>query len=275
MKTEHLVTRTFFSVSPTLTITCACVWLKGLTAQFWDVLHLCASLKSSTHNMFHRPLFGVPDPFPSFCSTPPSVYTDSCAYDWNQEIPLRHSARRITVWPSGRIHSSHKSNSNSIFQSSWSAPRLKSRCLPCCDLFLTRTASIFQESASEHVMARRQSIRIHRARITVAMGLSWAPERERRQHKRALTWPSPSSLRMGVRAMLNMQFRGPHHLRALQTTATDTVIAGEADDPYLEHRPQNERLRTRTNTTGKGRQRRVNAAEESRGSTCDSPGSGV
>ena len=37
----------------------------------------------------------------SFCA-------DFTAYDWNQEIPLRHSARRIAVWPSGRIHSSHR-----------------------------------------------------------------------------------------------------------------------------------------------------------------------
>ena len=29
------------------------------------------------------------------------------AHDWNQVIPLRHSARRITVWPSGRTHFSH------------------------------------------------------------------------------------------------------------------------------------------------------------------------
>ena len=53
--------------------------------------------------MFHRPLHDVPDPFPSFCS----VYTDSTAYDWKQEITLRHSARRITVWPSGRIHTDY------------------------------------------------------------------------------------------------------------------------------------------------------------------------
>ena len=45
-------------------------------AQVWDVLHFCASQKSSTHNMFHRPLFDVPDPFPSLCSTsPPSTPT--------------------------------------------------------------------------------------------------------------------------------------------------------------------------------------------------------
>ena len=39
-------------------------------AQVWDVL--CASKRSPTHNMCHRPLLDVPDPFPSFCSTPPS-----------------------------------------------------------------------------------------------------------------------------------------------------------------------------------------------------------
>ena len=41
------------------------------TASVWDVLHFCASLKLSTHNMLHRPLFNVPHPFPSFCSSPP------------------------------------------------------------------------------------------------------------------------------------------------------------------------------------------------------------
>ena len=40
-------------------------------AQVWNVLLACASQKSSVHNMFHRPLLDVPDPFPSFCSTPP------------------------------------------------------------------------------------------------------------------------------------------------------------------------------------------------------------
>ena len=88
-----------FSVSRTLTILRTCVWLKGLTAQVWDVLHLCAPWKSPTRNMCNRPLLDVPDPFPSF-----SFHTTS-VYDLNQEILLRHSARRITVWPSGRIHS--------------------------------------------------------------------------------------------------------------------------------------------------------------------------
>ena len=53
---------------------------RGLTAQVWDVLHLCASSKSSTHNMFHRPLLDVPDPFPSFLFRTTSVYTDFTAY---------------------------------------------------------------------------------------------------------------------------------------------------------------------------------------------------
>ena len=35
-----------------------------------------------------------------------SVYTDSTAFDWNQEITLRYSARKIAVWPPGRTHSS-------------------------------------------------------------------------------------------------------------------------------------------------------------------------
>ena len=35
------------------------------------VLHLWRTRNSSTHSMFHRPLIDVPDPFPSFGSTPP------------------------------------------------------------------------------------------------------------------------------------------------------------------------------------------------------------
>ena len=39
---------------------------------------------------------------------PRHFHTDSTAYDWNQEISLRHSARRIVVWTSGWIRSSHR-----------------------------------------------------------------------------------------------------------------------------------------------------------------------
>ena len=38
-----------------LTLTRTCVWLK-ISQELWDVLHLCAPQKSSTHSMFHRPL---------------------------------------------------------------------------------------------------------------------------------------------------------------------------------------------------------------------------
>ena len=57
--------------------------------------------------MFHRPLLDVPDPFPSFCSTPPPTAQTSMPTTGIRRSPLRHSARRITVWPHGRTHSSH------------------------------------------------------------------------------------------------------------------------------------------------------------------------
>ena len=56
-------------------------------AQVWDVLPVCSSRKSSAHNMFHRPLLDVLDPFPSFFFHTTSDNTDFTAYDWNQEIP--------------------------------------------------------------------------------------------------------------------------------------------------------------------------------------------
>ena len=67
------------------------------------ILTCCTSarLQSHPHNMFHRPFLDVPDPFPLFCSTPPP-------YDWNQETSQCYSARRIAVWLSGCIDSSHR-----------------------------------------------------------------------------------------------------------------------------------------------------------------------
>ena len=70
----------------------------SLTAHVWDVLHLCAPQKSSTHSMDHS-LTCLTHFHHLFHAT--SFYIDSTAYDWNQETSQRHSARRITVWPSG------------------------------------------------------------------------------------------------------------------------------------------------------------------------------
>ena len=67
VKTE----RTFYSVSRIFDHHTHLRAAQSLTAHVWDVLHLCASFASSTHNMFHRPLLDVPDPFPSCCFTPP------------------------------------------------------------------------------------------------------------------------------------------------------------------------------------------------------------
>ena len=73
VKTEHLVARTFFSVLRTFDHHTHLRVAQGLTAHVWDVLQFCALFLKviHSHSMFHRPLLDVPDPFPSFCSTPP------------------------------------------------------------------------------------------------------------------------------------------------------------------------------------------------------------
>ena len=107
-KTEHLVARTFFSGSRFF-IADQHTHLR--VAQVWDVLHLCASEKSSTHNMFHRPLLDVPDPCPSFCFTPPpSTQTSLPMTGIRRSLLRRHTARRISVWPPGRTYTSHTSS---------------------------------------------------------------------------------------------------------------------------------------------------------------------
>ena len=71
VKTE----RTFYSVSRIFDHHTHLRAAQSLTAHVWDVLHLCASFASSSHNMFHRPLLDVPDPFPSYSTPPPSTPT--------------------------------------------------------------------------------------------------------------------------------------------------------------------------------------------------------
>ena len=100
VKTEHLVARTF-SQCRTL-VTDHHTHLR--VAQVWDVLHLCAFKKSSTHIMFHRPLLDVPDPLSSLWFH----VTDLTAVDWNQGIFLRHSARKISVLAARLGHSSKR-----------------------------------------------------------------------------------------------------------------------------------------------------------------------
>ena len=71
MKTEQNVARTFFSVLSVSRSFDLHTHMR-LAQDFTGVmLSLCAPQRSSTHSMFHRPLLDVPDPFPSFCSTPP------------------------------------------------------------------------------------------------------------------------------------------------------------------------------------------------------------
>ena len=67
--------------------------------------------KSSTHNVFHRPLLDVPDPFPSFCSTPPPTSQTPLPVTGIRRPSLRYSARSITAWPSDPTHSSHVTRS--------------------------------------------------------------------------------------------------------------------------------------------------------------------
>ena len=72
-----------------------------------SVLSLCAHPKSSTHSMFRRPLLDVPDPCPSFCSTPPRS-TSTALPMTGIRRPLGYSTRRIAAWPSGWLNSSHE-----------------------------------------------------------------------------------------------------------------------------------------------------------------------
>ena len=84
-------------------ITRTCVWLKfGMCRTF---AHL-ESLPLTTR-FIDDSLMCLTHCLP-FVPHTTSNYTDFIAHDWNQEILLRHSARRITVWPSGRTHSSHR-----------------------------------------------------------------------------------------------------------------------------------------------------------------------
>ena len=87
--------------TPISSQSCQCLALDRTSRHDWDVLHICAPLESSAHSMFHRPLLDVPDPFPSFCSTPLPSASTALPHDWNQETLLCYSARRIAVWPSG------------------------------------------------------------------------------------------------------------------------------------------------------------------------------
>ena len=57
-------------------------------AQVWDVLHLCAFYTSFTHIIFHRPLFDVLTPFPSFLFHATSIDTELTAA-YNPLAPLR------------------------------------------------------------------------------------------------------------------------------------------------------------------------------------------
>ena len=51
---------------------------------------------SSTHNMFHRPLLDVPDPFPYFCSTPPP--TTLTSLPMTGPAPLRAEDCSLAAW---------------------------------------------------------------------------------------------------------------------------------------------------------------------------------
>ena len=108
VKTEHLVARTFFSVSRTFDHHTHMSVAQDLTGQMFGMCCTFAHLESHplTLCFIDHSLTGLTH-FNHF--VPRHIfYTDSTAYDCNQEIHLRQSARRISVWPSGRIHSSHR-----------------------------------------------------------------------------------------------------------------------------------------------------------------------
>ena len=97
VKTEHLLARTFFCVAHLITNHHTHLRV----TQVWNVWHLCASYKSSTHNMFHRPL--VLDPFLSFCSTsPPTSPHGGCQFGRLVEpalLTLSNNVRQTTGLP--------------------------------------------------------------------------------------------------------------------------------------------------------------------------------
>ena len=96
VKTEHCRRHIFLSAAHSITDHQTHLRV----AQVWDVLHLCASLKSSTRNLFHRPLLDVPDPFPSFCSTPsPTTPTSMHRLESGDlPAPLRTEDCSLAVW---------------------------------------------------------------------------------------------------------------------------------------------------------------------------------
>ena len=94
VKTEQNVARTLFSVL-SVSRSCDLHTHMRLAQDFTGVmLSLCAPQKSS-HSMLHRPLLDVPDPFPSFCSTPLPSTSTALPMTGVRRPPLRHSARLL------------------------------------------------------------------------------------------------------------------------------------------------------------------------------------
>ena len=97
LKTEHLVARIFVSVLRTFDFSHAHACGSSL-----GCVCTSARLKSSTLTAcFHRPLLDVPDPCPSFCSTPPPTAPTSLpmAGSGALPVPLRTEDCSLAVRP--------------------------------------------------------------------------------------------------------------------------------------------------------------------------------
>ena len=101
LKTEHLVARTFFSLSLFLTITRTCVWHKASRLKFGT---RCTSAHHKSHPLttcFIDHSLTCLTHFLPFVSTPPPVDTDSTAYDWESgdpPAPLRAEDYSLAIW---------------------------------------------------------------------------------------------------------------------------------------------------------------------------------
>ena len=140
----------------------------------------------------------------------------------------------------------------------------------CVKRVLSLAAKLF-----EYVLAR--CITFHNARLTMALGLGRRARATPAQE--GSSGPSPSSLQMGAQAVRQMQLLGPCHLQTLRQTATggrhrDRWRIRRASSRYTASTEANASVSDERASRRKRRQKRVIAAEESRGSTCGIPGSG-
>ena len=106
VKTKHLVARTFFSV---LSVSRTFDLHTHMRVAQGVVLSLCTPQKSSTPSIFHRPLLDVPDPFPSFCSTPPPSASTALPMTGirRPHAPLCQKDCSLAIWLNQLLSHSH------------------------------------------------------------------------------------------------------------------------------------------------------------------------